>query len=270
MADDQSLATGWGAQEPIDDSVLRRFVFNHADVLRAMASGPSARHATDDDVALVDSGGPVPYNNMAMLLRPVTDAQDPVLDRVRDFYADTGRTGRVALLLSVWPLPDLGDRGWQLGGHPMFVVRPPGPVTASLRDGVEVRDVTTVDDLHTLERLAVDGYPLDEARDEPPGSLFPEPMLASDVTLRLGLVDGEPVSGAAALDAHGVVNLCFAATLPAGRRKGVWSALVWARVNQAPDQPSVAFTSDDSRPGFVRMGFLPMFRFSLWVVPPGA
>jgi hypothetical protein len=44
---------------------------------------------------------------------------------------------------------------------------------------------------------------------------------------------------------------------------------VWARVNQAPDQPSVAFTSDDSRPGFVRMGFLPMFRFSLWVVPPG-
>jgi hypothetical protein len=77
------------------------------------------------------------------------------------------------------------------------------------------------------------------------------------------------VSGAAALDAHGVVNLCFAATLSAGRRRGVWSALVWARVDQAPDQPAVAFTSDDSRPGFVKMGFLPMARLTLLVRPPG-
>ena len=76
------------------------------------------------------------------------------------------------------------------------------------------------------------------------------------------------MSAAAALDAHGVVNLCFAATLDAGRRRGVWSALVWARVNQAPDQPAVAFTSDDSRPGFFKMGFIPVFRFTLLVRPP--
>jgi hypothetical protein len=264
----EQLATGWGPQEPIDDSVLRRFVFNQADVLRAMAGGPAGRQSSDDDVVMVDSGGPVPYNNMAVLLRPVTSAADPVLDRIADFYADA--RDRVSLLLSVWPLPDLGARGLQLGGHPMFVVRAPGPVTATVRDGVEVRDVVTADDLHTLERVAVEGYPLDEARNEPLGALFPEPLLDSDVRLRLGLVDGTPVSGAAALDAHGVVNLCFAATLTAGRRKGVWSALVWARVNQAPDQPAVAFASDDSRPGFVRMGFLPVSRFSLWVIPPGA
>ena len=42
----EQLATGWGAQEPIDDSVLRRFVFNQADVLRAMAGGPSGREAS--------------------------------------------------------------------------------------------------------------------------------------------------------------------------------------------------------------------------------
>jgi hypothetical protein len=259
----EQLATGWGAREPIDDSVLRRFVFNQADVLRAMADGPSGRTASDDDVVMADSGGPVAYNNMAVLLRPVSSADDPVLDRIADFYADA--RDRVSLLLSVWPLPDLSGRGLQLGGHPMFVVRAPGPVAASPRPGVEVRDVTTVDDLHTLERVAVEGYPIDEAKDAPPGTLFTKTLLTSDVTLRLGLVDGEPVSGAAALDAHGVVNLCFAATLGAGRRKGLWSALVWARVNQAPDQPSVAFTSDDSRPGFVTMGFLPVHRFTLCI-----
>jgi hypothetical protein len=265
---DEPLVTGWGAHEPFDDSVLRWFVFNQADVVRAMASGPAGREASDDDVVMVDSGGPVAYNNMAVLLRPVSSIDDPVLDRVADFYAEA--RDRASLLLSVWPLPELSSRGLHLAGHPMFVVRAPGPISASTRAGVDVRDVTTVDDLHTLERVAVDGYPLDEARDAPPGTVFTESLLDSPMRLWLGLVDGEPVSGAAALDAHGVVNLCFAATLSAGRRKGVWSALVWARVNQAPDQPSVAFTSDDSRPGFVKMGFLPMTRFTLLVRPPGA
>src|SRR4029078_7554685 len=102
------------------------------------------------------------------------------------------------------------------------------------------------------------------------GTLFTETLLRSPVSLRLGLVDGEPVSGAAALDAHGVVHLCLAGTPDPGRRKGVWSALVWARVNQAPDQPAVAFTSDDSRPGFVKLGFLPMTRFTLCARPPVA
>jgi hypothetical protein len=246
-----------------DDSVLGSFVRNQADVVRAMACGPAARHAADDDVVTVDSGGPVAYTNQAVLLRPVARADDPVIDRVIDFYADA--TDRASLLLSVWPLPDLSARGWQLVGHPMFVVRAPGPVTATTRAGVEVRDVTTADDLRTLERIAVHGYPIDEAKDSPPGTVFPDAILDSDVALRIGRVDGEPVSGAAALAAHGVVNLCFAATLDAGRRRGVWSALVWARVNDAPDQPAVAFTSDYSRPGFVKMGFLPVQRFTLCI-----
>jgi hypothetical protein len=264
VADDGSsdglLATGWGAHEPIDDSVLRRFVFNQADTLRAMASGPGARHASDDDVVMVDSGGPVPYDNMAVLLRPVTSADDPVVDRIADFYAEA--TDRVASLLSVWPLPDLSARGFHPGGHPMFVVRAPGPVTATFADGVGVRVVSNVDELRTLERIAVDGYPIEQAKG------LPESILGTDVTLWLGDVDDEPVSGAAALDARGVTNLCFAATLPAGRRRGVWSALVWARVAQHPDQPAVAFTSDDSRPGFVKLGFLPVTRFTLLVHPP--
>jgi hypothetical protein len=131
-------------------------------------------------------------------------------------------------------------------------------------------DVTDAAALRDLERIAIEGYPINEAKGSPPGTVFPDAVLTTPMRLRLGVVDGEPVSGAAAFDAHGVVNLCFAATLDAGRRRGVWSALVWARVNQTPDQPSVAFTSDDSRPGFVKMGFLPVTRFTLLVRPPSA
>jgi len=50
-----------------------------------------------------------------------------------------------------------------------------------------VRDVTTVDDLRVLERVAVEGYPIDEAKDSPPGVAFP------DALLRSGTRDGQVV-----------------------------------------------------------------------------
>jgi hypothetical protein len=46
----------------------------------------------------------------------------------------------------------------------------------------------------------------------------------------------------------------------------VWRTLVAARYTDIPDLPAVAFTSDCSRPGFLRMGFLPITRFTLWAV----
>ena len=98
----------------------------------------------------------------------------------------------------------------------------------------------------------------------PPGKLFPAALLDADVTYRLGCLDGRAVGAAAGHVAHGVVNLCFAATLPEARRRGVWEALVWARVADGPSLPAVAYTSDYSRPGFERMGFVSTIRFTLW------
>jgi hypothetical protein len=91
-------------------------------------------------------------------------------------------------------------------------------------------------------------------------------LLRSAVRHWIGYLDGTPVAAAASHAAHGVVNLCLAATLPAARRHGVWRTLVAARCAGAPDLPAVAFTSDYSRPGFLRTGFLPITRFTLWAV----
>ena len=79
-------------------------------------------------------------------------------------------------------------------------------------------------------------------------------------------LDGTPIAVAASHTAHGVVNLCLAATLPTARRRGVWHALVATRCAGTPDLAAAAFTSDYSRPGFLRMGFLPITRFTLWAV----
>jgi hypothetical protein len=263
---EQPLETGWLADTPVEDNLFRQFVFNQAGVNEAVASGTGGRVERTGDVLLADAGSPVPFHNQALLTRPLVSADDPLLEHVEGFFVGSRQP---VTLLSMWPTPDLAARGWFLVGHPALLVRGPGAIDATPGPDVEVRRVTTTEDLATTERVAVEGYPIEAASGAPPGTLFPPSVLDSVVTARLGLLGGEPVAAALSSVACGVQNLCLGATLPAARRRGVWEALVWARVADAPDLPAVAYTSDFSRPGFLRMGFLPVTRFTLWLRPPG-
>jgi len=256
------LETGWLPDTPVEDSVLRRFVANQADLQDHLVGAVGGRSDRTLDVALSDSGVATVYLNQAVMLRPISDAYDAVLDHVASFYA-----GSVGLLLSPWPTPNLAARGWQLVGHPMFVVRGPAgePADAPPSD-VNVRRAESPDDLALVERILIDGYPAPELRGLPANRAMGPALLGSAVRHWIGYLDGTPVAAAASHAAHGVVNLCQAATLPAGRRRGVWRTLVTARCADTPGLPAVAFTSDYSRPGFLRMGFLPITRFTLWAV----
>jgi hypothetical protein len=274
---ERPLETGWLPDTPVADNALRRFLFNQGELNAKLALAGGGRSHQTDAVALADSGGPVPYFNQALPLRPLRGLDDLVLASIDGFYEDMDRP---VTLLSAWPTPDLRPLGWTLMGHPAFVVRSPLPADRAPAPAVDVRTVESLDDLRTFERIAVDGYPMDDLRHEPPGSLFPDGLLAPGTTpddgaapestaggwpvLRLGVLDGKPVGAAVAHTGHGVVNLCFAATLPESRRRGVWDALVRARLTDGPGLPAVAYTSDDSRPGFERMGFVPVLRFTLW------
>ena len=110
------LETGWLPDTPIRDSLLRRFVVNQADLQEHLVGAVGGRSDRTPDVALSDSGVAAAYLNQAVMLRPIPDAYDAVLDHVASFYA-----GSAGLLLSPWPTPDLAGRGWQLVGHPMSV-----------------------------------------------------------------------------------------------------------------------------------------------------
>jgi hypothetical protein len=266
------LETGWLDDTPVGDNLTRGFVHNQGEANELVAQAASGRTARIPGAFLADARSAIPYYNQAILTRPVLDPGDPLVGEIESFFASGAH---MSTLLSMWPTPDLSARGWALVGHPAFVVRGAGPVPDTGPppgglpfDPVEVRTVRSSDDLAVAERVAIEGYPIDAARAEPPGSVLPPALLDGDLTVRLGLLDGEPVAVGNALVAHGVVNLCLGATLPQARRRGVWEALVWARVASAPELPAVAYTSDYSRPGFVRMGFLPVSRFTLWARAP--
>jgi hypothetical protein len=262
------LESGWLADTPVEDSVLRRFLFNQADSQVALAQAIGGRAVTGDGVALSDLRSPAAFLNQAILMRPVTGADDAVLDEIAAFF----RGGSTGVVLSAWPTPDLVARGWHLVGHPMFVARGAALYDALSQEmgppaDVSVKVASSAADLALVERLAVEGYPMPELDGLPANAAFGAALIGGPMRHRIGYLEGKPVAAAASHVAHGVVNLCLAATLPAARRRGVWQALVNARCGDGPDLPAVAFTSDYSRPGFVRMGFLPVTRFTLWAVP---
>ena len=264
---ERPLENGWLPDTPVGDTLLRQFVHNQGELNAAVARALGGRAEAGRDVFLADAASPVPYFNQAILARPLQGADDPVLDEAESFFAG-GRSP--ATLLSIWPTPDLSARGWSLMGHPAFVARGPAPQATTPRAGVEVQVAAGADDLAVAERIAIEGYPLPEAAGDPPGKILPVAVLGTGLVVRLGICDGEPVAVGNCYVGHGVVNLCLGATLPAARRRGVWEALVWGRVNDAPDLPAVAYTSDYSRPGFLRMGFLPITRFTLWARFPSS
>lgn len=262
---ERPLETGWLPDTPVEDTLLRGFVHNQGSLNQLLADAKGGRSARSDDVFLADADSAVPYFNQAILTRPLAAADDPVLDEVEAFYEPTPRP---ATLLSVWPTPDLRPRGWTLVGHPAVVVRAPAAMSHELPPRVRVEAARDAGALAAAERVLIKGYPLEDAAGEPPGSELPPTLTGSRLVVRLGLLDGEPVAIGMAYVGHGLVNLCGGATLPAARRQGVWRALVAARVADGPDLPAVAYTSDYSRPGFVRMGFLPVTRFTLWLRSP--
>lgn len=256
---------GWLDDSFTGQSVTQAFLHNQADLADLLAAATGGRHERSDGLALADSGGPVMYTNQAVLLQPLLGPDDPRLDRIEQFF--TG--DHPAMVLSAWPTPNLSPRGWQLIGHPMFVVRAPGPHDTASPPGVTVVPVDDAVELAVAERVAVDGYPLPEAVGLPAYALFGTDLLGGPVRIRVAYVDGVPAALGSGHAGHGVMNLCLAATAATARRRGAWRALVWARVDDAPDLPAAAFTSDDSRPGFLRLGFLPITRFTLWLKPGG-
>jgi len=259
-----SLQDGWRSDTPVSDSVLRRFLFNQCDLGDLIADAAGGRHARTPEVALADVGVPVPYLNQAVLLEPVLTTDSPALTGVDEFFA-AGR--HPAMVLSAWPTPDLTPRGWVLVGHPMFVLRAPAEHRFRPNPGVAVRLAHTPADLAVAESVAVRGYPLPEANDLAANALFGAGLLDSALRIRIAAVEGTPAAIGSSHVGHGIVNLCLAATLPTARRRGAWESLVWARIDDGPGLPAAAFTSDDSRPGFLRMGFLPITRFTLWLRP---
>ena len=261
----ERLTTGWEPELPAADTLLRQYLLHTSELNATFARAAGGRTLETAAVAAADLRRPSGYWNAATLLQPPDD-WDGTLDVVESFF--DGGTGE-AVFWSPWPTPDLRRRGWRLSGHPPLLVRSPArDVPPPATSTVDVREVESEPELAAWERVAIDGYPLRELADAPPGTMA-DPALLDDsrVSFWLAYIDGQPVSAAAAFVAHGVGSLAFGATLQAARRRGLWRQLAVARMAAVPDHWLVGAFSDFSRPGAEALGFVPIVRLTLWVRP---
>ncbi len=261
------LETGWLPSTPVSDSYLRRFLWNWADACAATARAFDGHVLDTEAVRLADAGRPGSFSNCATLTQPLTaESVADTLARITTFFAfdDPGRSGEV-LLVSAWPTGDLRPHGWNLMGHPPVHLLPQGIPARSAPPELRIERVGSPALLHVWEQVVSRGYPLEGLEDAPAGTLA-APSLLTDphYSAWVGFVNSHPVAAASAWAAHGVVNVTLVATLPNERRKGYGEALTWAASRLAPTLPAMLLSSDDGRPVYERMGYLPLQRMTLW------
>jgi GNAT superfamily N-acetyltransferase len=256
----EHVTTGWEPDVPVDDTMLRQFVFNSADRNQHLAEQTGGTWRQWEDVCLADLQSPAAFGNQAILLCPLTDrTAGDVVARLRDGFAGTH------VIFSAWPTPDLRPYGYALVGHPPFMVRPQGGAAPVRPPGLAVEEVANAAAMERYEKVFVEGYPVPELQPYSPGRLFGERLLGGIARVWVGSVDGRPVAAAMAINSRGLIAVENVATLPDARGHGYGGAVTATAALSAPDLPSALIASDDGRNVYERLGFLPISRFTLWV-----
>jgi GNAT superfamily N-acetyltransferase len=138
----------------------------------------------------------------------------------------------------------------------------PAMVLAPIRDesrpvpGLEIREVTTREDLARFQEAAFEGFGFPRQA----GHLFITEQFANrpGVKLYLGLLDGEPASTSSMVPTPGVAGIYWVSTLEAHRKRGLGEALTWAAVRGGIESGCSAASLQASamgEPVYARMGF---------------
>ena len=261
---DPKLRAGWA---PIEDSLLRRFLVNWTASIEAHGIPLGARSLRRDDLAAVDLSRPSFGGNVATLLAPLFPAGvDDVTAALDDFYRfSRGDYSGTAFLFSPWPTPDLRSHGWTLLGYEPLMLRPAGGAAPLPPPGLRIEEVWDEAGLRAFELAIVRGFESPELEAQGPGAVFGAGIL-SDHRFRLwvGWEADRPVSAAAAFVAAGINDVTLVGTVPAARRRGYGAALTWCATLANPALPALLLATDEERPVYERMGYLPLFRFPVW------
>jgi GNAT superfamily N-acetyltransferase len=256
--------TGWEVETHSNDTALRQFIDAQIEFQRLAGAALGARVVVTDRFAAVDTGRPATFVNFALLRKPLEgDELERTMAELEEIYGAPGATGSAAIY-SPLPSPSLSRWGWELSGHPPLQLRSPYTPTIDTST-IRVEPVASDEDLDTFERIMIEGFEMEEMRGAAPGSLF-RPSMLEDSRFRawLGYLGDEPAGGAASMTHAGIVDVVMVATLPQARRKGIGLAVTQAAARPKLGLPAALYSSDEGRPIYERLGFVPLLRGSFW------
>jgi GNAT superfamily N-acetyltransferase len=256
--------SGWELNAPRPDTVVRQFIDSQVAFQQLAGEAMGATVVVNDRFIAVDTGRPATFLNLAVLRKPLFGSElEQTMLELEAIYGTAGTSGS-AVVYSPLPTSDLSPWGWTLSGHPPLQLR--SPLTPILdTSSSRIQPISTDDERLTFERVMIEGFEMDEMRGSPPGSLIAPGMLAdSRFGAWLGYLGDEAVAGAASMVENSIVEVVMVATLPQARRKGLGLAVTQAAARPELGLPAVLFSSDDGRPVYERIGFVPILRGSFW------
>ncbi len=253
------LETGWDAETPNDDTLLRQYVAGYCEWFEAAGRAAGHRVCVTEDFIAVDEASPEWFMNEAFMLRPVLpDRAHGVADRLRAFFSGAGAD---YVVFSPWPMPP-NLEGLTIEGYPPWMLRSPGGSPPPSPPELSIGEVDGTDALRDYERVLVVGFPLEALRPWHPGQALDDTMLGLDGwRMWVGRVEGEPVTVAAAGTSHGLVRVEWVATLPEARGRGYGAAVTWRATTAHPTFPAALLATDAGRPVYQRLGYVPITRF---------
>jgi hypothetical protein len=207
------LPDGWGDDSPRDDTLLRAYAEGWADLGELIGRAGGHRTIRTPDFVAFDSRAPFPFLNVAALLRPVHDPDDPVLDEIASFFS-AHPDDTPFLVWSATPTPSFATRGWTLMGHPPLMLRPAAAAVVPDPAGVEIVRVRDVAMLEQFDTTLVEAYPIPEMQGR---RQFGAGLLeAPGWHMWLALVDGAPAGTAAANVTDALVDVEWISLTGAG------------------------------------------------------
>src|SRR5205085_1213649 len=117
---------------------LREFIEGTAARAEALAATTAGRAIRRDGIALADLNSPIFFDNTVVVLAPCDYLdRDAVFAAIGEFYPPE----RGVMLFSAFPTWDFSGVGFELMGHPPFMVRPAGGDIPPPPDDLEIRRV---------------------------------------------------------------------------------------------------------------------------------
>ena len=262
---DETLESGYLATTPSGDNFLLDYSRAEASAFSELARTGGGRVTHDQTLGLhlTDLGLATPFGNVALLCRPVRDAEIGDLARaLRTFYGD--RAGGPYLLFSPWPIADLSGLGLKTVGHPPLMFRPAGGSRPDV-DGFRIVEVNDADTLADFEQTLIEAYPVNEMQPWRRGSFLDPSVLDTAWHLLVGYDDNRAVATAAAFVSDGLTVVELVSTRAECRGRGYGAALTAAAALTVPAQPSGLISSDHGRRVYEQLGYLPIHRHTLWL-----
>jgi GNAT superfamily N-acetyltransferase len=223
------------------------------------------RVVTDRYVIWFGKGKEPPWT-VAQRFRFEADELPEVMDEIHEHVRAHGRTACSWEVGSSATPPDLVDlllaAGLVDAGDPLAIgMALTGLPEGEPPEGVEVRTVESDEDELLNARIAAIAFGESE--------IVPKPYEPdSPIVSYLAFLDGEPVGRATATFSDYGVTLFGGATLPEARRRGVYKALVHARLRDASARGApVAVTQagKNSRPILEKLGFREVCRIRILI-----